>query len=269
MTTLSCARGIALALATLSAASTTYAQHPGDINPSVVPAGEDLWRIVTSAIGPGGDLVPDARVFPSDFGDSGFPTFTSNPGFDALPDTFLPGTRVGFHAPEGFFRFTGNALEPVSAEALNVKFLTLQVTIDDQPNVGFDLAVQSNGGWHRHFSFTLLATDGEELSPGIFVLPMTLYSTDPAVLESDVFWLVFDYQAPPGAQEAAMAWVEETFLGSPCPADLDGDGNVGPTDLGALLGAWSTGAGPADLDGDGVVGPADLGSLLGAWGACP
>ncbi|MBL9149989.1 MAG: hypothetical protein JNM94_14970 [Phycisphaerae bacterium] len=50
------------------------------------------------------------------------------------------------------------------------------------------------------------------------------------------------------------------------PADLDGDGLVGPVDLGILLGAW----GPcdrcnADVDGDGLVGPADLGVLLGAW----
>lgn len=55
---------------------------------------------------------------------------------------------------------------------------------------------------------------------------------------------------------------------SPCPADLDGNGSVGASDLGILLGAWGAG-GPADLDGNGTVGSADLGILLGAWGACP
>lgn len=54
----------------------------------------------------------------------------------------------------------------------------------------------------------------------------------------------------------------------PCVADLDGNGNVGPTDLGILLGAWG-GTGAADLDGNGSVGPTDLGILLGAWGNCP
>ncbi|MEC9374619.1 MAG: pre-peptidase C-terminal domain-containing protein, partial [Planctomycetota bacterium] len=54
----------------------------------------------------------------------------------------------------------------------------------------------------------------------------------------------------------------------PCPADLDGDGQVGPSDLGALLGTWG-GSGAADLDGDGTVGSADLGALLGSWGPCP
>jgi hypothetical protein len=56
--------------------------------------------------------------------------------------------------------------------------------------------------------------------------------------------------------------------GPKCPADIDGDGAVGATDLGALLGAWG-GTGAADIDGDGTVGATDLGALLGAWGACP
>lgn len=53
----------------------------------------------------------------------------------------------------------------------------------------------------------------------------------------------------------------------PCPADLDGDGQVGASDLASLLGAWGV-SGPADLDGDGSVGSSDLASLLGAWGPC-
>lgn len=56
----------------------------------------------------------------------------------------------------------------------------------------------------------------------------------------------------------------------PCPADLNGDGEVGPADLAALLGSWGQCDGcPADVDGDGEVGPTDLAMLLGAWGPCP
>lgn len=55
-----------------------------------------------------------------------------------------------------------------------------------------------------------------------------------------------------------------------CPADLDGDGSVGPIDLAILLGGWGSNPGhPADFDEDGVVGPIDLATLLGAWGPCP
>jgi len=60
-----------------------------------------------------------------------------------------------------------------------------------------------------------------------------------------------------------------TTTTNPCPADLDGSGDVGAADLAALLGAWGATSGAADLNGDGDVGAADLAALLGAWGACP
>ncbi len=55
-----------------------------------------------------------------------------------------------------------------------------------------------------------------------------------------------------------------------CPADFDGDGNVGINDFLALLAAWGP-CGvecPADLDGDGDVGINDFLALLAAWGSC-
>ncbi len=56
-----------------------------------------------------------------------------------------------------------------------------------------------------------------------------------------------------------------------CPADLDGDGSVGPADLAILLGTWGPvpTPDPPDFDGDGEVGPFDLATLLVAWGPCP
>lgn len=57
------------------------------------------------------------------------------------------------------------------------------------------------------------------------------------------------------------------IVGEPLdPADLNGDGLVGPADLAILLAAWG-GTGPADLDGNGSVGAEDLAILLGAWNA--
>ncbi|MCH9033051.1 MAG: hypothetical protein IID42_00930 [Planctomycetes bacterium] len=61
--------------------------------------------------------------------------------------------------------------------------------------------------------------------------------------------------------------------GAPCPADLDGSGDVGVKDLLILLGVWGScppkGDCPGDLDGDGEVGVKDLLELLGNWGVCP
>lgn len=52
-----------------------------------------------------------------------------------------------------------------------------------------------------------------------------------------------------------------------CPADLDGDGIVGGTDLTTLLAAW--GSPDADIDGDGNTSGTDLTTLLAGWGSCP
>ena len=48
-------------------------------------------------------------------------------------------------------------------------------------------------------------------------------------------------------------------------ADLDGNGSVGGSDLGVVLGAWGTGPGPADINLDGRVDGQDLGIVLGQW----
>ena len=53
----------------------------------------------------------------------------------------------------------------------------------------------------------------------------------------------------------------------PCLGDFDGDGMVGLSDLGFLLGCWQQPCG--DLTGDGNTDLADLGVLLGNWGPCP
>ncbi|MDZ4754618.1 MAG: hypothetical protein SGJ11_08980 [Phycisphaerae bacterium] len=251
----------------LMLARSASGQHDGDINPSVAPAGDGFARIQTNAIDKDGAVTPGVRVFGPVFGESGFPEFTSEPGFDALPGTFAPGTRVGFHAPQGFLLFNGAGLAPVTTERLNVKFATLESTIGPAPDEGFDLAVQEDGGWHRHLSYTILDTSMPLPPIGIYVLPMTLYSTDPAVLESELFWMVFDYGAGEAAHDAAIEWVEANLVAT-CPADLDDDQAVGAGDLATLLGQWGS-AGSADLDGDGIVNAGDLASLLGAWGRCP
>lgn len=70
-----------------------------------------------------------------------------------------------------------------------------------------------------------------------------------------------------GQQSATQLLSVATAVVPPCPADLDGDGSVGASDLAILLGSWG-GGGPADFDGGGV-GASDLAILLGSWGPCP
>ena len=248
-------------ISALALAAAAQAQHLGDIAVSIESG--VLATGANKAAGP----VPE-RVFGATFGDTGVPRFTSNPGLEALPGTFAGGSRLGFNAVAGLRRFTGAAVEPVAGEFVEVKFLTLVASIGAEPVNGFDLAVQTNGGFHRHLNFTLRSVGPKLPASGLYVAELELYSTDGVTLPSEPFWVVFNDGRPAAELAAALAWVEENLAsgGTACLADLDGSGDVGASDLALLLGAW--GGTGADLSGDGLTGAADLAQLLGAWGAC-
>ena len=253
-------RATAPLLATLAVATAASAQyHAGDIG-LLVPA----ERIETGAFEPStGELAP-IRVFGGTFGDSGFTGFTANPGFDGPAGTFVAGTRVGFDAVAGLRRFTGDGLEIADDAQLRVSFLTLSRTLGAEPIAGFDLAVQSNGGFHRHLNFTLEGVGAPLPPPGVYVVEFELYSTDAAVARSEPFFIAFDFEAGEAARQQAIDWIVANLLAPPCPGDLDGDGTISGGDLAVLLAGW--GGSTPDLDGDGVVGGSDLAVLLSSWG---
>jgi hypothetical protein len=56
---------------------------------------------------------------------------------------------------------------------------------------------------------------------------------------------------------------------APCPADLDGNGEVGVSDILAVIDTWGLSDVPADIDDSGSVGVGDLLLLIDAWGDCP
>lgn len=83
-----------------------------------------------------------------------------------------------------------------------------------------------------------------------------------------VFWCPSGWEIGPFDPASGLDTVNAPNpCATPCPADLNGDGEVDGADLGILLGQWD-GPGSADLTGDGVVEGADLGILLGSWGPC-
>jgi T5SS/PEP-CTERM-associated repeat protein len=73
--------------------------------------------------------------------------------------------------------------------------------------------------------------------------------------------------APLGAQTVIEPAINATLKS--CPADIDGNSEVGFQDLLLLLLAWGPCAGcPEDIDGSGAVDFQDLLLLLDAWGLC-
>ena len=68
------------------------------------------------------------------------------------------------------------------------------------------------------------------------------------------------------------AWTIEVEDVTTCFGDVDGDADVGVTDLLVLLACWGDVDGPlaqsSDLDADGSVGVLDLLAMIAAWGSC-
>lgn len=244
----------------LLSAAPAHAQHAGDIGLRVADGNLEVY-------GPIGN--PDTGgIYLGTFGDSGFPGFTSNPGFDAFPGT-LPGGRIGFNVEAGLRRWDPDSagwLDPESVgERLRISFITLQTFVEDEPVAGFDLAVQGDGGWHKHVNFTLQPDAVGTTTPGAYRLDLVLYSTA-GLGDSQPFTIVFDFEADETEVSDALASLEPA---PPCPADLDDDGEVGGSDFGRLLAFWGSSDPDIDLNGDGVVNGGDVGVLLAVWGQCP
>ena len=54
-----------------------------------------------------------------------------------------------------------------------------------------------------------------------------------------------------------------------CPADINGDGTVGVSDVLSMIEAWGPCSGcSADINNDGNVNVSDLLEVVGAWGPC-
>ncbi len=262
-------RSFALGIAWVS--SSCLAQgHDGDIGLRV-----STDAVLTTHTISSGGVGPQTRVFRSSFGDTGISGFTSNPGFEALPGTFTVGYRIGFDVGAPLLAWNGSGFGatdaggPLAGERLKISFITLGITTDATAIPGFSLAVQSDGGWHRHLSFTLQPGTGSPApDDGIYLLELVLWSTDPTVQPSEHVWLVMNNGRPLIEHEAAEAWVIANLLPTPCPADLQPSGQVDGQDLAILLGGWGS-SGSADIDASGVVDGSDLTILLSAWGACP
>jgi hypothetical protein len=222
-----------------------------------------------------------------------------NPGayfHDDFLDTFAPQPRTGFNVAS---LFTGNlrAQEVVSIGIDLILFdvdfsagdrpLTLMLVHDRGTPANFD------DDWAMYTMGPDVPLVGEGWKPYDFAVPTELISTAPPPGWS---YLALGGSSPPsGSWNALVTDVAQVryFYGDPtfffifqawdlgmdnprlgyandCPADFDETGDVGFSDLTALLLEWGpcAPACPWDLDESGDVGFGDLTVLLLAWGPC-
>ncbi|MCC6426098.1 MAG: hypothetical protein IT435_04685 [Phycisphaerales bacterium] len=96
------------------------------------------------------------------------------------------------------------------------------------------MAVSSDGTFHHHPGFTLLAPAGT----GIYLIELELWSTSSQILLSIPYWIVFNQNDSEENHTAAIAWAEENLF---CHSDFDGTGFVDTDDFDAFVHAFEAG----------------------------
>lgn len=235
------------------------------------PHGGDVILTLDTSIRTNDENGPQ-RVFASEMGEL-LPDFTDEPGFDNAPGTFPVGTSIGFDVLDALRIWNGADFDQVSPARMEVAFSTLSRTTPEAPAVvaGFSLPVGSNGEWHRHLEFTLLPPAGS----GVYLIALSLWSSDPTIGASEPFWIVFNNGADEPTHDAAMDWVRAHLLPPACDPDLNQDGNADQDDVLYLVNVIGGGDNPAGIDPDfnhdGNADQDDISALIDvvAGGTCP
>ncbi len=243
---------ITTAVIVLGCAPLAAAQpHVGDILLEQVDGRISTGRVDADT----GEVIHGVRVFGAVFSDS----FTNDPGFDTLEGAFPAGTQLGFNirAALRVWDSAGMDFDEIPAERIQVKLGPLGpvwTPTTDTLTGGFGIAVSSDGRYHHHLGYTLLAP----ATSGIYLLELEMWSTSPSIGTSDPFWIVFNQQETAGEHQAAIQWVMDHFA-VVCVADLNRDGVVDFGDYLEFLNLFDATDPRVDLNHDGVV---DFGDYL-------
>jgi hypothetical protein len=259
-------RHLVFAALAASLAMSASAQH-GDI-----ALGVDQNQLVTLN---DADLTEE-RVFRGGVWEAGVPGFTDDPGYSS--NQLAPGSFVGFNVADRLLYWDGvEFVEPPGDERIQILLLgtpLVTVTQDSSPQPGFNFAQASGSGqihqhiqfWAQHSTFDPGDPFTNPISVGAYAL--FLEQTSSAHETSRPYAIVFNHNL--GAEEFEAGLEAVRLLLEGCPGDIDGDSQIGLSDLAIQLANFGvpSGATPedGDLDGDGDVDLTDLASMLSVFG---
>lgn len=229
------------------------AQHDGDIFVTT-----QAGKLVTGTIELSGSLTVPFRAFTGVFGEA--PNFTNDPGFDTAPGTFTPGTQIGFTIGRALRVWDGADFKSIPVERLRIALGLLGpvfTPLDDTPVPGFGMLVNEFGEFHHHPGVTLQAPAGD----GVYLYEAFLWTSDPGLVDSDPFWIVFRQRSSAAAQADALLWVER-FRSNPCRADLNLDTEVDFSDLELFISFYNAGNSGVDFNGDTEIDFSDIEAFI-------
>ena len=154
---------------------------------------------------------------------SGF-IFTDEPGwlgpFDNVGEGFQPGTALGFNIRKAVRRWTGDdflagpAAEQMRLYDSGAGTNQAHSPLFDQSVSGFavvaNAAAHATGGFDEH-PFYELTTN----TPGIYLLELEIWASDPSVQTSLPFWIVFNWDSSEFEHDQAIDWTVANLVPAP------------------------------------------------------
>lgn len=274
--------------------------HAGDIV-LYVAAGS-----VVTAGSSGGASFSDTRVFANSFGAQGVPNFSTDPGFNSVPNQFPASQLFGITVDGAARRWTAGPSAgtgdfcTVPGETISVyrgQFLVSTLggptgpvptpPLPPAPSLALGQTASGTGFVHTHPTYAINpALPGGPISDGVYLVQMRAWTGVPAggaVAASTPFYLLLSQNAPASELDAARLWLEGRLASGvsgdaalcppsqpPCPADFDADGSRTVADIFAFLSAWFASDPRADADSSGTRDVTDIFVFLSRWFAgCP
>jgi hypothetical protein len=213
-------------------------QH-ADIKPNVLNG----RVIVDGHIDDTGEILPGLRIFGFDFKEDPLdPYVIDDPGFNTVGASSLtPGSQLSFNVPgAAVFGLPSNlsywngsgavSFGPPGGETLRLSFGTQNRTIGGGTVAfaGFAIGTaDANGSIHEHLTSFLQGSDGNVdpgdgvvAADGIYLVPLELASSDPAIAASLPLFLVYNNGLDEEVHDMAIEWVEVNLVPIPEPASI-------------------------------------------------
>ncbi|MEM1071251.1 MAG: dockerin type I domain-containing protein [Planctomycetota bacterium] len=177
---------------------------------------------------------------------------TPDPGFDTLFNVFPTNASITYAHRAALRKWNGQDFETISPETMRMSFgpvvgVATPPADPAEPILGPWVGVNSNGEYHRHFTFRLELDGSPATGPeslGVYLAELEMRIDDGSLLPTEPFWLVFDNGATSEDFELAIDFARTTVGGCAetpsCPADVNGDGTINDSDFFAWVTAFVT-----------------------------
>ncbi len=206
-----------LTVVALSLVAGAAQAHEGDVGLAI--SGGRIVTGIVEEIAPGVEVVtPGQRAFAGELADVGGLIYSEDPGLFTTSGTFTANSSLAFTIHGQLRSWNGSDFGTVSAERLLIEFgpdARLTPTTDSLVS-GFAFNVGPTGGFDEHYNFTLQdGVGGNNPSSGVYLLALSLSSSDAAIATSEPFYLVLNFGQDELVHDAAVEYVENVIVPAP------------------------------------------------------